>query len=385
MTSSSDTETRPVPRAERTALLEPYAPGEQPRDGRYIKLHANENPYPPSPRVAEAVCRALAENPMLPALYPDPDSSALRRAFAEMLNETGGSLCAKKDGAPFHVTPEMVFCGNGSDEVLSFVFYAFFGSESPLVTLAHTYSFYPVYSRFYGIALEKIPLAPDWKADLGAVAEAARELRSPAIFANPNAPTGTGVPRSEIRAFLERFPADRTVVIDEAYVDFGGETALPLLADFPNLVIVRTFSKGFSGAGMRLGFAVTSPESVRVLTTVKNSFNHFPVDALAQVAGEAACRDAAHYARNAAAIARRRDGFSAFLSRRGWTALPSLANFVFARKDGIGGRTAYEKIRGEGILVRHFAQDGIEDFVRVTIGTDAQMDALEKVMEKLSL
>jgi histidinol-phosphate aminotransferase len=305
-----------------------------------------------------------------------------------MLNGTGGVLCpprgADDSDAPagLRVSPEMVFCGNGSDEVLSFVFYAFFDADRPLVTLEHTYSFYPVYAQFYGIPLKKIPLNAGWTVNLGAAAGAARETESSVIFANPNAPTGICVTRSDIRAFLEKCPKDRVIVIDEAYVDFGGETALPLLTDFPNLVIIRTFSKSFSGAGLRLGFSVSSPELARALTTVKNSFNHFPVDALTQIAGIAACQDAAYYALNAAAIAQTRDDFSAFLAARGWPVLPSRTNVVFAKKNGVPGRAVYEKIRDAGILVRHFAHSGIEDFVRITIGTPEQMAALKDVIMK---
>jgi histidinol-phosphate aminotransferase len=332
----------------------------------------------------------LRENPMKTALYPDPDSSDLRIAIARLLNETGGVLSRAQTGgktAPdpqdaigFDITPDMIFCGNGSDEVLSFVFYAFFDDDRPLVTLEHTYSFYPVYALYYGIGLKKIPLTKDWRVDCKEIARAANDTRSSVIFANPNAPTGIGLSRDEARALLEACPIERVMVIDEAYVDFGGQSVLPLLRDFPNLVIIRTFSKSLSAAGLRLGYAVASPALIDTLTTVKNSFNHFPVDSLTQCAGIAACGDAAWYAHNAAQIASEREEISTFLRQKNWTPLPSQTNFVFAKKEGVSGRAIYEAIRDEGILIRHFATPGIEDFVRITIGTKDQMTALKQAI-----
>ncbi|WP_059369952.1 histidinol-phosphate transaminase [Treponema endosymbiont of Eucomonympha sp.] len=376
--------------AKRIARLKPYVPGEQPRDRQYIKLNANENPYPPSPRVAEAIIDALRD-PMRCARYPDPESAELKCAIARMLNETGGVLCraetanrkcspAERDVLPFTVTPDMVFAGNGSDEVLSFVFYAFFDSDRPLVLPEHTYSFYPVYAGFYGVPLCTVPLAADFSLDADALLAAAHRTDSPVIFANPNAPTGVAFSRDALKDFLSRCPRGQAVVVDEAYADFGGESALPLLRDFPNLAIVRTLSKSFSFAGMRLGFLVASPQLVGTLTTVKNSFNHFPVDAFAQCAGIAACEDAAWYAGTARKIAAERERFSAFLSGDGWQALPSRANFVFARRAGTTGRGLYEKIRAAGILVRHFDKPGVSDFIRVTVGTGEDMRALQEVL-----
>jgi histidinol-phosphate aminotransferase len=270
----------------------------------------------------------------------------------------------------------MVFCANGSDEALSFVFYAFFGDDRPLVTLEHTYSFYPVYARYYGAPLKTVPLTPEWRVDADALAAAARQTASPVILANPNAPTGIAMSRREARALLDSLPGDRAVVIDEAYADFGAESCLALLADYPNLLIVRTFSKSLSGAGLRLGYVAASAELCAVLTTVKNSFNHFPVDALTQAAGIAACSDPAWYAKNAARIAATRDSFAALLGARGWTVLPSAANFLFAKKDGVPGRAVYEALRNKGILVRHFAAPRVEDFVRITVGAEDQMALL---------
>lgn len=387
--------------AERMKNLHPYVPGEQPKDRTYIKLNANENPYPPSPLVAKAVEKAAKKYAKKMALYPDPDSNELKTAIASMLNDCGGVLArvnvcgGKKNGSgakvepcpadkiPFTVTPDMIYVGNGSDEVLSFVFYAFFDSDRKLVLPEHTYSFYPVYGGFYNIPLKKIPLNGDWTLNKEKMLVAANENDSSIIFANPNAPTSLGLSRSEVREMIKSAPKDRIFVVDEAYVDFGGESCIPLLAEFDNLVIVRTFSKSLCGAGLRLGYVVSSPELVNYITTVKNSLNHFPVDFMAQQAGIAACRDTGYYAECAKSVAFERDEFIDFLRSHGWFVLDSQTNFVFCKKDGISGEAAYKKIKQEGILVRHFNTPGIEDFLRITIGTHEQMKALCAVMENI--
>lgn len=349
--------------AKRFAGLKPYVPGEQPTDRAYIKLNANENPYPPSPEVAK-VLRDF--DPALFQRYPDPDARELRSAIAEML---GGG-----------VSPEMIFAGNGSDEVLSFVFYAFFDSDSPLRFPEHTYSFYPVYAGYYDIPVIKTPLLSDFSIDTEALSEGPG---TGVIFANPNAPTGIYLPLDKIRKLLDSVPRDRVVVVDEAYIDFGGETAVPLLAEYPNLAIVRTFSKSYCFAGARLGFVVANPPLIQALFTTKNSFNHFPVDALTQKIGIASCRDSRYYAEINGRIIKTRDSFSASLRKAGWDVLPSLANFVFARKAGLSGRGAYEAIKREGILVRYFDIPGITDFVRISIGLPADMEKLLAVMSSL--
>ncbi|AEE16110.1 histidinol-phosphate transaminase [Treponema brennaborense] len=411
--------------AQRVLNLNPYKPGEQPTDRTYIKLNANENPYPPPPAVVEALVNKLSASPLTLARYPDPDASALRNAIAAFLNETGGVLCrataacgadsaceadcacelnsarescsaceadyaraapcvpSARDAIPFTVTPDMIFTGNGSDEVLSFVFYSFFDSDRPLIQPEHTYSFYPVYAGYYGIPLVKVPLAPDYSLDTDAMLAAAAEHDASLIFANPNAPTGIGMSRDEVRAFLNAAPKDRVHVVDEAYVDFGGESCIPLLAEFGNLVIVRTFSKSLSFAGMRLGYIVANPDLIRIVTRVKDSFNHFPVDTLALTAGIAACASAAYYADCARKIADERDAFASFLRENGWFVLPSQTNFVLARKDSVSGKRAYEQIKRNGILVRRFDTPGVESFLRITIGTPAQMRALRTAIGDL--
>lgn len=374
--------------------LHPYVPGEQPKDRVYIKLNANENPYAPSTKVQDAVVDFVKNNPMKLALYPDPDSLELHAAIAEMLNKTGGVLCnavvdgedvkpSEKDKIPFTVTPEMVYSGNGSDEVLSFVFYAFFDSGKKLVLPEFTYSFYPVYAGFYNIETDVVPMKKDWSLDTNEMLNRASKNGSGLIFANPNAPSGISLSRAEIREMLLKADKDEIFVVDEAYCDFGGESCIPLLEEFKNLLIVRTFSKSLCGAGMRLGYIVANPELINYVTTVKNSLNHFPIDAVAQIAGVAACKNPAYYCECAKKVAEERETFQNFLSEKGWEYIPSKTNFVLVRNPKISGEQVYQKIKKEGILVRHFSTKGIEDYVRITIGTKEQMDALKKAMEAI--
>ena len=380
--------------SERMKNLHPYVPGEQPKDRVYIKLNANENPYPPAPEVIKATGAFVKKNPMKLALYPDPDSLSLRASIADMLYKTGGVLCrasvsgkkcepAQEDKIPFVVTPDMIYAGNGSDEVLSFVFYAFFDSANRLVLPEFTYSFYPVYAGFYNIPTDVIPLNADWTLDTAEMLSRAKANGSGIIFANPNAPTGRGLTRDEVRAMIKSADSDKVFVVDEAYCDFGGESCIPLLSEFKNLVIVRTFSKSLCSAGMRLGYIVANPELVNTVTTVKNSLNHFPVDAVAQAAGKAACENPWYYAECARKVACERDDFIRFLSENGWNVIPSQTNFVFAQKPGMGGEEVYQRIKQEGILVRHFSTKGIEDYVRITIGTKKQMNELKRVIGRL--
>ncbi len=374
--------------------LHPYVPGEQPKDREYIKINANENPYPPSPEVQKAVIDFVQNHPEKLGVYPDPDSNELHAAIADMLNKTGGLLCrakveggkvtpAPEDKIPFTVTPEMIYSGNGSDEVLSFVFYAFFDSSKKFVMPQFTYSFYPVYAGFYNIPMDNVPLRADWTLDTEEMLKRAAGNKGGIIFANPNAPTGLGLTREQVRQMLESASSDEIFIVDEAYCDFGGESCIPLLKEFKNLVIVRTFSKSLCGAGQRLGYIVANPELVNIVTTVKNSVNHFPIDAVAQVAGVAACQNPAYYAECAKKVADQRDSFYNFLNGKGFYVLKSQTNFLFAKKDGIAGSELYKKVKEEGILIRHFNTPGIEDFVRITIGTKEQMEKLKSIIEKI--
>ena len=374
--------------------LHPYIPGEQPKDRIYVKLNANENPYAPCEQVQQAVIDFVKNNPQKMALYPDPDSNELHAQIADMLNKTGGVLCrAKVDGdkvspseqdkIPFTVTPDMIYSGNGSDEVLSFVFYAFFDSASKFVMPEFTYSFYPVYAGFYNIPMDNVPLKSDWTLDTDEMLKRANVNKGGIIFANPNAPTGLGLSREQVRQMLLKASSDEIFIVDEAYVDFGGESCIPLLQEFSNLLIVRTFSKSLCGAGMRLGYIVASPELINIVTTVKNSVNHFPIDAVAQVAGKTACENPAYYVDCSKKVAEERDKFYNFLLEKGFYVLKSQTNFLFAKKDGISGEDLYRKIKEQGILIRHFNTPGIEDFVRITIGTQEQMKLLREAFENI--
>ena len=374
--------------------LHPYVPGEQPKDRVYIKLNANENPYAPSPKVNKALIDFVQSHPEKMGLYPDPDSTELHAAIADMLNQCGGVLCrakvdgdkvtpSEKDKIPFTVTPDMIYTGNGSDEVLSFVFYAFFDSGKKFVMPEFTYSFYPVYAGFYNIPMDTVPLKEDWSLDVEEMLNRAKSNKGGIIFANPNAPTGLGLTRNQVREMLSKASSDEIFIVDEAYVDFGGESCIPLLKDFKNLVIVRTFSKSLCGAGQRLGYIVADPELVNIVTTVKNSVNHFPIDALSQVSGKAACTDVAYYVETSKKVVEERDKFYDFLNEKGFYVIKSQTNFLFAKHPSISGEELYKMIKNEGLLIRHFATPGIENFVRISIGSKEQMQALKEAFEKV--
>ncbi|MCQ2591578.1 MAG: histidinol-phosphate transaminase [Treponema sp.] len=375
--------------------LHPYVPGEQPKDRVYIKLNANENPYAPSPKVQETVIDFVKNHPEKMGVYPDPDSNELHAAIAEMINKTGGVLCraqvssdgsvtpSPQDKIPFTVTPDMIYSGNGSDEVLSFVFYAFFDSSTKFVMPEFTYSFYPVYAGFYNIPMDTIPLKSDWSLDTETMLAHSAENKGGIIFANPNAPTGIGLTRNQVREMLEKASPQEIFIVDEAYVDFGGESCIPLLQDFKNLVVVRTFSKSLCGAGQRLGYIVANPELVNYVTTVKNSVNHFPIDALAQVSGTAACKDPAYYVDCSKKVVEEREKFYNFLQANGFYVLKSETNFLFATKEGLPGEELYRKVKEKGLLIRHFNTPGIENFVRITIGSPEQMSELKKAFEQI--
>ena len=370
--------------AKRLNQLNPYVPGEQPTDREYIKLNANENAYPASPKVSEAIKEAANDRRKI-ALYPDPDANEIRKAIADMLNKTGGVFANDNASSKmnFKITPDMIFCGNGSDEVLSFVFYTFFDSDRPVILPEHTYSFYPVYCGYYNIPMNRIPLNADWTLNKDKMLEEANKSNSAIIFANPNAPTGIALSTSEIEEMIKKAPKDKAFIVDEAYADFGDESALPLLEKYKNLVIVRTFSKSLSFAGMRLGYIVANPEVTKSVFMVKNSFNHFPVDYLAKTAAVAACRDSDYYIECAKKIVEQREDFTSFLKEHGWFVIDSKTNFVFARKNGRSGDEIYQSAKKQGILIRHFNTKGIDDFVRITIGTKEQMQALKKALENL--
>ncbi len=347
----------------RVKNLIPYVPGEQPQDKAYIKLNTNENPYPPSPQI-EAFLKGLNIDNL--RLYPDPQFGDLRKAIGER----------------YGVRPNQIFVGNGSDEVLSFVFYAFFDSANgPLLFPEFTYSFYPVYCEFYGIAYNRVPLADDFSIRIDGFL--GNEASCGVIFPNPNAPTGILISVAEIRRLLDAYPKDRAVVIDEAYVAFGGESAMSLVQQYPNLLVVRTFSKSMALASTRLGYAIGDEKLIEKLYTVKDSFNSYPVSMLGQQIGAIAINDTAYYESIIKKVIDDREYLSTELGNLGWEVLPSNANFVFARKQGIGGREIYAQLKDRGILVRHFDMDGIKDFVRITIGTRESLETLVKAIKTL--
>ena len=338
--------------------LTPYVPGEQPRE-RLIKLNTNENPYPPAPGV-EAVLREFPADHL--RLYPDPESRALRLALAR---EYGVEL-------------EQVFVGNGSDEVLALAFQAFFCQDRPLELPAITYSFYPVYCQLYGIERRTLPLDDEWRVDL----EAFSADGGGVIFANPNAPTAHGHSRDAISALLGRI-TECVVLVDEAYVDFGGESVVPLVASYPNLLVTGTFSKSRSLAGLRLGYAIGSRELIEGLERVKNSFNSYPIDSLASAIGIAALEDREHFDACRGKVITTRDRTAKRLNELGFKTLPSQANFLLVQHPAFDVAQLFVGLRERGILVRHFNTDALRNFLRISIGTDDEMDSLIEALETL--
>jgi histidinol-phosphate aminotransferase len=342
--------------SERMKKLKPYVPGEQPQDRKYLKLNTNENPYPPSPLVKKFLESVDADRLRL---YPDPAAVSLR----------------DKIGERYGLNRDQVFVSNGSDEALSFCFYAFFDSRNGKLLFPDvTYSFYPVYCDYYGIEYERTPVTGDLATPLEEFVK--RSESCGLVFANPNAPTGTYLPLKDILYLLENYSPEKPVLIDEAYIDFGGESAVPLLREHKNLLIVRTFSKSLSLAGVRLGFVMAGKKLIDALVTVKDSFNSYPVSSLTQRIGEIALSDESYYRSINNKIVSVRESFSSDLGVLGWTVLPSKANFVFARKEGVPGKEIYLKLKDRGILVRHFDREKVRDYVRITVGTREDMERL---------
>jgi histidinol-phosphate aminotransferase len=351
------------------ATLDPYVPGEQPRIQNLVKLNTNEHPYGPSPKVLAAI--AAHTNDSL-RLYPDPTALVLRQAIAKR----------------FALTPDHVFVGNGSDEVLGHVFHALLKQDAPVWFPDITYSFYPVYCGLYQIQFRAIPLDEHFKiavkdylpgAAAGATSAAVTAGTSSSgasraggiIFPNPNAPTGCANPLAEVERIIAANP-DIVVVVDEAYVDFGAQTAAALIEKYPNLLVVHTLSKSRSLAGLRVGYALGHPDLIQGLDRVKNSFNSYPLDNLALAGATAAIEDEAYFETSRNAVIRTRDALTAGLQKLGFEVLPSAANFVFARHPGHEGADLASGLRAKNILVRHFNKPRISDFLRITVGTDEQ-------------
>lgn len=336
------------------ADLSPYVPGEQPMRAGLVKLNTNENPYPPSPAVREAIRAELGEAAGTLRLYPDPQSSVLCATIAA------------REG----LAPEQVFVGNGSDEVLAFAFQGLLAHPRPLRFPDVTYSFYPTWCRLYGIRFETVPLAEGFALRVDDYAGG-----GPVILPNPNAPTGRAIARADV-ARLAAANADWPVVIDEAYVEFGAESAAPLIASHPNLLVVRTLSKSHALAGLRVGYALGQPALVEALVRLKDSFNSYPLDRLAQAGAVAALRDEAWFAKSRDAVVASRERLVAGLASLGFEVLPSLANFVFARHPAHDGSELAQALRERAIVVRHFAKPRIDQWLRITVGTPQQCDVL---------
>ena len=326
-----------------------YVPGEQPRDKAYIKLNTNENPYPPAPSVVAAMNAGEVEDLRL---YSDPTAKVLKEKLAEL----------------YGLKPENIYVGNGSDEVLYFLFRAYgqHGAAFPDIS----YGFYSVFAELCGIPATVIPLEADFSIDPVKYHGLDRFI----VIANPNAPTGLSLTLPEIEGILKSNP-NAVVAIDEAYVDFGGESAYPLMEKYENLMVVRTFSKSRSMAGARLGYALGPAALIADLEKIKYSVNPYNVNRLTLRLGEATVDAESYYREKCAAIMATRERTAEALTALGFTVLPSKTNFLFVRSDKIGGRALYEKLKDRGILVRHFGNPRIADYIRLTIGTDAQMDA----------
>ena len=338
--------------------LDPYVPGEQPQDQQYVKLNTNENPYPPSPEVIQALD---SYNKDQLKLYPDPESSRLRETLAQR----------------FDLQKENVFVGNGSDEVLAHSFQAFFKQSQPLLFPDLSYSFYPVYCGLYEIDSTTIALnedfiinTNDFNIDNGGI-----------IIPNPNAPTSMLMPLADIEKLCEQ--SSSVVIIDEAYIDFGGESAIPLTKKYNNLLVIQTFSKSRSLAGLRLGYAIGHKNLIEGLNRVKDSFNSYPVDSLAQTAAVSSIEDDRYFQQTCQKIIQTREQASEQLTRLGFNVLPSAANFIFASHESKSAQELYTELKQAGVLVRYFNKPRIDNYLRITIGTDADMKSLIDTLKSI--
>ncbi len=340
--------------------LTPYVPGEQPKLANLIKLNTNENPYGPSPKALAAIREETSDNLRL---YPDPEGSRLKSAVSAYFG---------------NIEPAQVFVGNGSDEVLAHVFLALLKHERPILFPDITYSFYPVYCRLYGVEFEAMPLTD--RFDIRP--EDYLKANGGIVFPNPNAPTGRTIDLADIERIVAGNQAS-VVVVDEAYVDFGAESAVALVDRHPNLLVVQTLSKSRSLAGLRVGFAIGNAGLIEALERVKNSFNSYPLDRLALAGATAAIEDREWFDRTRQAVMRSRDTLTARMTDLGFEVLPSRANFVFARHPGQDAGDLAQALRERGIIVRHFRLPRIEQFLRITIGTDEQCEALATALAEI--
>ena len=343
----------------RFADLEAYVPGEQPQDRRYVKLNTNESPFPPAPAVLEAV---NAGETALLNRYPDPEGRRLKEKLAGM----------------YGVGPEHIFLANGSDELLSFAFLAFCDQERPVAFPSISYGFYPVYANLYQVPCQEIPLREGFLLDFRDYCGLGKNI----VIANPNAPTGRAIPVDQIEEIVRTNP-DNIVIIDEAYIDFGGESALTLLPKYENLLVTRTFSKSRSLAGARLGFGMGSEALIGDLKTMKDSTNPYNVNRMTAAAGVAAMEENDYYMDKVRTIRAIRDDTAAKLRDMGCLVTDSHTNFLFVEVPGLPGAKLYELLREQGILVRQWNRPRIENRCRVTVGTQEEMDAFVKALEEI--
>ena len=332
--------------------LVPYVPGEQPKVANLVKLNTNENPYGPSPKAIEAMRAELSD---ALRLYPDPNSDLLKQAVADY----------------YGVQTQQVFLGNGSDEVLAHIFHGLFQHDQPLLFPDISYSFYPVYCGLYGIPFEAVPLDEQFQIRPQDYARPNAGI----IFPNPNAPTGCLLPLEAVEQIVKASP-DSVVVVDEAYVDFGGETAIKLVDRYTNLLVTQTVSKSRSLAGLRVGLAVGHPDLIEALERIKNSFNSYPIDRVAVAGAAAAFADKAYFEDTCAKVVASREKLVEGLNQRGFEVLPSAANFIFARHREQDAASIASHLREKGVIVRHFKQARIAQFLRISIGTPEQNQAL---------
>ncbi|MDR2787181.1 MAG: histidinol-phosphate transaminase [Candidatus Accumulibacter sp.] len=346
--------------------LTPYVPGEQPKFANLVKLNTNENPYPPSPRAIAAMRREIGDDGASLRLYPDPNADCLRQAVVECFAE-------------FALSAAHVFvAGNGSDEVLAHVFMALLRHGQPILLPDISYSFYPVYCGLYGIDSVRIPLDERFAIRVDDYARSNGGI----VIANPNAPTGHPLPLGDVER-LAAANLQSVVVIDEAYVDFGGTTAIGLIHRFPNLLVTRTLSKSHALAGLRIGYAIGDPALIEALDRVKNSFNSFPLDRVAIAGAAAALSDREYLEKTRRAVMRSRAALTGHLERLGFDVLPSAANFIFVRHPRRDAADLAAQLRQRGIIVRHFKQPRIDQHLRITIGTDAQCDLLVAALKEI--
>lgn len=340
--------------------LEPYVPGEQPKDKKYVKLNTNENPYGPSEKVIEAIKKAANEDLKL---YPDPTCSDLNSEIAKY----------------YGLNENQIFIGNGSDEILAFVFMTYFQKGRKVLFPDISYTFYNVYAEMFNLDYELVKLDDDFNIPLN-------EFNKPnggIIFPNPNAPTGKYIEPEEIIKVIENNP-DSVVIVDEAYVDFGGKSMIGYINSYPNLLVIQTLSKSRALAGLRVGFAMGNKELIDGLNRVKNSFNSYTIDRLALVGAKEAIKDDEYFKDITGRIIKTREKTAARLKELNFNVIDSKSNFIFVKHDTAKGQFLYEELKNKGVLVRHFNKDRIDDYLRITIGTDEQMDILiEKLNEIL--